>query len=220
MLPVPGPISSTTSVALRLDFSTMLFTTSGFFRKCWPRDLSAIGPVATAFGRFFLSLGMVARDQHALQAPRVRLGTQTPLLTGGLTRFSAAQMGGANDASASGWAAERLAACCARPVALLWGKPTETGWCAGGARACMVEAWAWSRVLCDRGHRHFAARSPFLAAAADVAEDGCRPADGACRWMGGIPSCSCRGTPVGPIGACDGCCHRLAALPRFCSWSS
>ncbi len=32
--PVPGPISSTTSVDLSPDFSTMDCTTSGFFRMC------------------------------------------------------------------------------------------------------------------------------------------------------------------------------------------
>jgi hypothetical protein len=34
MLPVPGPISSTVSVARMLAFSTIEFTTKGFFKKC------------------------------------------------------------------------------------------------------------------------------------------------------------------------------------------
>ena len=38
-LPVPGPISSTTSVLFSPDFSTMDCTTSGFFRMCCPLDL-------------------------------------------------------------------------------------------------------------------------------------------------------------------------------------
>mmetsp|Transcript_3469 Transcript_3469/g.5469 ORF Transcript_3469/g.5469 Transcript_3469/m.5469 type:complete len:219 (-) Transcript_3469:309-965(-) len=35
-LPVPGPISSTTSVALTPPFSTMELTIMGFLRMCWP----------------------------------------------------------------------------------------------------------------------------------------------------------------------------------------
>ena len=35
-LPVPGPISSTTSVHLMPALSTMDWTTSGFFRMCCP----------------------------------------------------------------------------------------------------------------------------------------------------------------------------------------
>lgn len=38
-LPVPGPISSTMSVLFTPAFSTMLSTTSGFLRMCWPFDL-------------------------------------------------------------------------------------------------------------------------------------------------------------------------------------
>ena len=34
--PVPGPISSTTSVDLTPPFSTMELTIIGFFRMCWP----------------------------------------------------------------------------------------------------------------------------------------------------------------------------------------
>lgn len=36
MLPVPGPISSTVSVGLRLAFSTMASAIPGFLRMCWP----------------------------------------------------------------------------------------------------------------------------------------------------------------------------------------
>ena len=38
-LPVPGPISRTTSVGLRPALSTIDCTTRGFFRMCWPLDL-------------------------------------------------------------------------------------------------------------------------------------------------------------------------------------
>lgn len=38
-LPVPGPISSTTSVLLTPALSTMACTTIGFFKMCWPLDL-------------------------------------------------------------------------------------------------------------------------------------------------------------------------------------
>mmetsp|Transcript_19615 Transcript_19615/g.39760 ORF Transcript_19615/g.39760 Transcript_19615/m.39760 type:complete len:328 (-) Transcript_19615:95-1078(-) len=37
MLPVPGPISSTTSVGFTPALATMAVTTAGFFRKCCPR---------------------------------------------------------------------------------------------------------------------------------------------------------------------------------------
>ena len=36
-LPVPGPISNTTSVGLMAAFATMDVTTAGFLRKCCPR---------------------------------------------------------------------------------------------------------------------------------------------------------------------------------------
>lgn len=39
IFPVPGPISRTTSVGRRADFSSMLVITSGFFRMCWPKSL-------------------------------------------------------------------------------------------------------------------------------------------------------------------------------------
>ena len=38
-LPVPGPISSTTSVDFTPPFSTMALTIIGFFRMCCPYDL-------------------------------------------------------------------------------------------------------------------------------------------------------------------------------------
>lgn len=38
MFPVPGPISSTTSVLLTPALSTMAWTTRGFFRMCCPKD--------------------------------------------------------------------------------------------------------------------------------------------------------------------------------------
>lgn len=39
IFPVPGPISSTTSVDLKAAFSTMLCITRGFFRMCCPKFL-------------------------------------------------------------------------------------------------------------------------------------------------------------------------------------
>lgn len=44
MFPVPGPISSTVSVGFSADLYTIESTTNGFFKKCYPFDLSASGP--------------------------------------------------------------------------------------------------------------------------------------------------------------------------------
>ncbi len=46
MLPVPGPISSTTSVLFTPALSTMACTTIGFFRICWPLLLWNSRPAA------------------------------------------------------------------------------------------------------------------------------------------------------------------------------
>mmetsp|Transcript_65570 Transcript_65570/g.207396 ORF Transcript_65570/g.207396 Transcript_65570/m.207396 type:complete len:249 (+) Transcript_65570:480-1226(+) len=52
--PVPGPISSTTSVLLTPAFSTIELTTIGFFRMCWPKDfLNSMPPPCIAFLAFF-----------------------------------------------------------------------------------------------------------------------------------------------------------------------
>ena len=39
-LPVPGPISRTVSVGRIADLSMIDLTIRGFFRMCWPLDLS------------------------------------------------------------------------------------------------------------------------------------------------------------------------------------